>query len=358
MPHSIDPSITTPEASTTREAPRAPAVAPIDYPSFRPRAPWWGGDLQTLRNTVMRPRSRLARSTAEGLRFSMADGTGDVLLGLLNRPEGEAAPDKPLAVLVHGLTGCAESSYMLATASALLRRGYGVLRLNLRGAGPSRPLCRQQYHAGRTQDIRAVLAQLPADLTRSGIVLTGYSLDGNVVLKLLGEGTPPGVRAGVSISAPIDLAESLGRIQHPRNWFYHRWLIARMKAEALAGPLTPAEREMVNGIRTCYEFDDRYVAPRNGWSGAEEYYTVNSAKGFLDRIRVPTLIIHALDDPWIPATAYRSMDWNANPCLTPLLPEHGGHVGFHDGQAETWTDQCLVRFLGAGPGGLPSSLPA
>jgi alpha/beta superfamily hydrolase len=196
MPHSIDPSITTPEASTTREAPRAPAVAPIDYPSFRPRAPWWGGDLQTLRNTVMRPRSRLARSTAEGLRFSMADGTGDVLLGLLNRPEGEAAPDKPLAVLVHGLTGCAESSYMLATASALLRRGYGVLRLNLRGAGPSRPLCRQQYHAGRTQDIRAVLAQLPADLTRSGIVLTGYSLGGNVVLKLLGEGTPPGVRAG------------------------------------------------------------------------------------------------------------------------------------------------------------------
>jgi pimeloyl-ACP methyl ester carboxylesterase len=88
------------------------------------------------------------------------------------------------------------------------------------------------------------------------------------------------------------------------------------------------------------------------------YYTVNSAKGFLDRIRVPTLIIHALDDPWIPATAYRSMDWNANPCLTPLLPEHGGHVGFHDGQAETWTDQCLVRFLGAGPGGLPSSQPA
>jgi predicted alpha/beta-fold hydrolase len=286
---------------------------------------------------------RLTAGPDTTLRFPMVDGTGDILVGLLNRPANPGVC--PLAVLIHGLTGCAESHYMFATAASLLARDMPVLRLSLRGAGASRSQCQQQYHAGRTEDLRAVIAQLPADLTRNGVVLVGYSLGANMLLKLLGEGTPAGVRAAVSVSAPIDLAETSRRMMSPRNFFYHRWIVARMKEEALGMPISPETRAIIQGVRTCYQFDDRFVAPRNGWASADEYYAVNSAVGFLDRIAVPTLVIHALDDPWIPATAYLSFDWRSNPYLTPLLPGRGGHVGFHGTGAEPWHDQCAARFF-------------
>jgi predicted alpha/beta-fold hydrolase len=98
-------------------------------------------------------------------------------------------------------------------------------------------------------------------------------------------------------------------------------------------------------VRDTWEFDDRFVAPRNGWGGAEEYYAVNSAAGFLDAIRKPTLVIHALDDPWIPGVMYRERDWARNACLKPLLPRRGGHVGFHGPGEEAWHDLCLASFL-------------
>jgi hypothetical protein len=292
----------------------------------------------------LRQNFRLEDYPEKRLRFRMWDNTGDVLHGILNQP---AEPgDFPLVVLVHGLTGCAESHYMRASAAILLRRGLSVIRLNLRGAGPSRSFCVEQYHAGRTEDLRAVLAQLPEELTRSGIVLVGYSLGANLVLKLLGEGTPERVIAAAAVSAPIDLNETSRRMMSRRNFLYHRRVVARMKEEVLGMPIPDAYRSIVQNVRNCYEFDDRFVAPRNGWSGADEYYEVNSVVRFMGRIGVPTLVIHALDDPWIPADAYLSFDWASNPCLTPLLPRHGGHVGFHGaGGSEPWHDLCLLEFL-------------
>jgi len=320
------------------------APLPFEFPSFVPRAPWWGADLQTVRSVLLREAYRLDDYPEKRLRFRMWDRSGDVLHGTLNQ---QAQPgDLPLVVLVHGLTGCAESHYMRASAAILLRRGLTVMRLNLRGAGPSRPFCVEQYHAGRTEDLLAVLAQLPEHLTRSGIVLVGYSLGANQVLKLLGEGAPDSVIAAAAISAPIDLAETSRRMMSRRNYLYHRRVVARMKEEVLGMPIPDHYRPIVRSARNCYEFDDRFVAPRNGWRSADEYHEVNSAVRFMDRIHVPTLVIHALDDPWIPADAYLSFDWSSNPCLTPLLPRHGGHVGFHGaGGSDPWHDQCLLEFL-------------
>ncbi|MGH6958968.1 MAG: alpha/beta fold hydrolase, partial [Dongiaceae bacterium] len=129
--------------------------APFFLKHFIPRPPWWGGDLQTLRSYLRRPSPDLTPHAAETVEFTTADGSGDTLLATLNRPA--AAAHRPLVVLIHGLTGCAESTYMLATARHLLDRGHPVLRLNLRGAGASRPRCRFQYHAGRSEDLRAVI---------------------------------------------------------------------------------------------------------------------------------------------------------------------------------------------------------
>lgn len=316
----------------------------IDFPAFRPRFPWLGADLQTIRNTVHGNRATV--EPAETLQFVMPDGSDDVLLAALNRPIASDA-EHPLTILVHGLTGDQDSFYVRATARMLLDRGYPVLRLNLRGAGSSAATCRMRYHAGRTDDLRAVLAQLPTSWARKGVVLVGWSLGGNCVLKFLGEADfPVPVRAGAAISAPIDLAASSRRFGQFRNRLYHRRLLGQMKHDLLANRHLVGERWANAGLaaRNLWDFDDKVVAPWNGWSGAPEYYRVNSALGFLSRITVPTLIVHSLDDPWIPADAYRSYRWSGNPSLVPALSVKGGHVGFH-GTDGVWSDLCLDRFL-------------
>ena len=320
---------------------------------FRPRFPWLGGDLQTMRNFLIRSTSGriadLSRWPAERLLLAMQDGSGDRLVASLHRPA-----DRPTArlrrapvLLVHGLTGCEDSTYICASAAHLLQAGHPVVRINLRGTGPSRATCRLQYHAGRSQDLVDAIAGLPRDLVGDGLYAIGYSLGGNVLLKLLGEGRAGlPIRAAASVSAPIDLGVSARRIAHWRNRLYHRWLLGRMIAEALPGTVSAAERDAVLTARTVIEFDDRFVAPRNGFAGAEDYYRQCSGAAYLDAISVPCLVIHALDDPWIPGDLYRQVDWAANPALTALLPAGGGHVGFHaSGDHVAWHDRRIAAFF-------------
>jgi predicted alpha/beta-fold hydrolase len=177
-------------------------------------------------------------------------------------------------------------------------------------------------------------------------VLVGYSLGGNVVLKLLGEGEfPVAVRAAATVSAPIDLAATSKHFLRLRNYVYHRWLIGRMRTDALATPGLEAHwAERVRSSQSVWDFDDRFIAPRHGYDDAAHYYRVNSAAQFVARIQVPTLAIHALDDPWIPSASYRSIDWAKVPAVKALLPRSGGHVGFH-AIGGVWHDRCLVRFF-------------
>ncbi|MEQ8967120.1 MAG: alpha/beta fold hydrolase [Azospirillaceae bacterium] len=321
-------------------------------PRFRPRFPWLTGDLQTLRNTVVHRGGRvplpIEGPPGERLSFEMPDGTGDMLLATLDHPT-EPRPGRPLVVLIHGLTGCEDSLYLRASAAALLGAGYPVLRLNLRGAGPSRAVCKFQYHAGRTEDLAAVLDRLWAGATPDGIVAVGYSLGGNMLLKLLGErGRRVPLRAAVSVSAPIDLRATQLRIMAPRNALYQHYILRRMIAEATGGAAawTMQEKKRARAIRTVYAFDDSFVAPKNGFGTAERYYAQCSARQFLDSIEVPTLVIHARDDPWIPSGAYLSYDWARNARLTPLLPRGGGHVGFHDAAGPpAWHDRAILAWL-------------
>ncbi|NBC32807.1 MAG: alpha/beta fold hydrolase [Alphaproteobacteria bacterium] len=335
------------------------------FPPFRERPPWIGGDLQTCRNMVLDrvgagPRGPVSRGI-ERLHFPMADGTGDVLVGRLDRP---AAPqDRPLVLLVHGITGCEDSAYMRASAACLVDRGHPVLRLNLRGSGPSRGKCRHIYHAGRSEDLRRVAERLAPDWAAHGMLAIGFSLGGNMLLKYLGEdGAAVPFRAAASVSAPIDLAATARRMLEPRNRLYHRQLLAWLRAESLAAAalLTEGEREAVRQARSVYQFDDAFVAPRNGFGSADTYYEVNSARHFLSGIRIPTLVIHAGDDPWIPAAAYRTVDWAPlRRVLTPLLPEGGGHVGFHDVDGPPpWHDRCCRRFFQAILAASPAAGPA
>lgn len=342
----------TPPATPPAAPPAAARQRLAGVPAFRPRWPWIGADLQTLRDSLVpapgngpaaAPRSVVARDVT----FAMTDGTGDRLAGVLEQPPA-SRPGRPLAILIHGLTGCADSRYVRRAAGRLQDAGYRTLRLNLRGAGPSRAFCREQYHSGRTGDLEAVLRQLPADLLGEGVVLVGWSLGANMLLKALAEfGTEHPIRGAVSISAPIHLAEAAERIRAPRNRPYHWWLLRRMKQEAAAAPAPVAGelRERLAAVRNIVEFDERITAPRNGFAGAADYYARCSALRFLAAIPVPTLVVHALDDPWIPGRAYEHYDWSRNRNLLPLLSAQGGHVGFHAAGGRVWSDDRTVDFL-------------
>jgi predicted alpha/beta-fold hydrolase len=322
----------------------------LDLPPFRPRFPWWGGDLQTLASFMRPPRKDLAPHTSERLTVDLRDGTGDRLACTLDHPS-VPAEGKPLTILVHGLTGSQESSYMISMARRLLDAGERVLRLNLRGAGPSRATCGGQYYAGRSHDLRALLANLPAELKADGVRVVGYSLGAAMLLKYLGEeGEAAPLLAAAAVCAPIDLSATCRRMLERRNFIYHRHLLGMMKIEATApgALLQERERSAILGSRTIWEYDEVFIAPRHGFAGAEDYYERCKPVRFMADIRVPTLVLGALDDPWIPGALYSGYDWSANKALMPLLPLWGGHVGFHgSGSPLPWSAQAVARFFEA-----------
>ena len=315
------------------------------FPPFRPRWPWIGGDLQTVRNTLHFRPPDFTPFPAQRLRLAMSDGT--VLLGLLNQP---AVPDaQALVVLVHGLTGSEDSRNIMASAAHHLSRGYPVLRLNLRGAGPSRGACKGTYHAGRSADIREALAALPQELKENGVLMIGVSLGGNACLKFLAEkeGTE-GVIAAATVCAPIDLKMSQQRLGSRRNAVYERHLLRYMREDVLAntaGDQTAIAKTLTD-VRTVYDFDDRIVAPANGFEGAEDYYRRSSAAPLLDAIKIPTLLVHARTDPWVPAEMYLARRWPVEAACTLLLAPDGGHVGFHAADSHSpWHDRAIGAYF-------------
>jgi uncharacterized protein len=319
------------------------AGAALTFPRFLSRFPWWGRDLQTLRNHILNIAPSLCDYPGERLKVSLPDG--DVLLASLHRPIGDRR--RPLVVLIHGLTGSEDSAYVRVSARHLLGSGYPVLRLNLRGAGPSRGFCRSRYHAGRSEDLRQVLGQMDGRLAERGVLLVGYSLGANLLLKYLGEAGPRAVVLGaVSISAPIDLSAARHVIMRARNRAYHRRLLAALKNETEGLPLSAQERRTLAEVETIFDYDQRILAPREGFKDAEDYYRRSMALAFLPEIRVPTLLIQAKDDPWIPFRSYFDFDWATNPRLVPLFAARGGHVGFHGiGSDVPWHDRCMAMFL-------------
>ena len=316
------------------------------FTPIRERFPWKGGDLQTMRNAI---HERMGRAFSlqpdRTLTFETTDDSGDILIGQLHAP----AATKPLMVLVHGLTGCEGSPDIVLAADYFIRQGHPVLRLNQRGAGPTAKHCKGFYHAGRSEDLRAVLNQLADEFGARGMVVMASSLGGNAALKMAGEygaDAPPWLKAVVSICAPIDLFATSYQFLKPRNRLYHQWLLKRMKEQCASPerPISDWAREAARSAKDTYDFDDKFTGPINGWTGADQYYGVNSANRFMDDIRVPTLAITAENDPWVPSEAYHLFDWKRNPHLVPLIAQGGGHCGFH-GEDGLWHLEMTRRFL-------------
>lgn len=321
------------------------------FPAFRPRIPWVGGDLQTIKNNLAWRAPVFREDRHSRLTLSMNDGTGDSLLARLDLPQEEAG--LPLLILIHGLTGSEDSRNITVSAAYFVSLGFPVLRLNLRGAGSSEGRCAQHYHAGRSQDLAAALTALPASLKEHGIVMAGVSLGGNALLKFAAEvGTSTELRAVSSVCAPIDLKAAQQRIMAPRNGIYHRHLLKHMKAgayQAAQGKGAQDKNTMAATLKqvdSVYAYDDLIVAPQNGFAGAEDYYAKCSAGPMLSRIKTPTLLIHAKTDPWIPTSMYTDQPWPGDGPLSLVISDDGGHVGFHGrGNTVPWHDRCIGQFF-------------
>jgi hypothetical protein len=226
--------------------------------------------------------------------------------------------------------------------------------MNLRGAGSGFGLARGIYHAGRSEDLRSVIEWLARRAPGSPIALVGFSLGANLALKLAAEAADhplPGFDSVLAANPPLDLSACARHIQRPENRIYDRNFVRLLRSEVLrlhaAFPdLGPVD---LSRVRTLFEFDDRYTAPRNGFKDAEDYYRRSSAGPLIPRIRVPGLVIHAEDDPFIPPAPFRSIPFPGGLALE-LVPS-GGHLGYFsrdrwDGDRR-WLDARLTAWLAA-----------
>ena len=339
----------------------------VNLEAFAPRWPWLNGDLQTLRDSL-RPQ-RLPADHGQPHRFLLDDG--DQLLGLLDPPLPAVSQGRPLAVVVvvHGLAGGSDRIGPRRLALTLQRAGFAVLRLNLRGAGPGRQLARGSYAAQSNRDLVPVLRQMRQLAAGLPLLGVGLSLGGTNLLNAVVHAEPEALLDGlVCMSSPLDLQACSRQIARPRNRLYERWLLRRLVAEAAADPhgLAPAERIALGQgqLRSIRGFDAAITAPRWGYPSVEAYYAdASPLPRLLERPqqRPPTLIVHALDDPWVPVAAAQQLHQGLATArqqgdqppaaLEVLLTSAGGHNGFHarsDSSAAVggcWSDRLAARWL-------------
>ena len=267
---------------------------------------------------------------------------------LEHRPLGTARGE---IVFLHGLEGSSEAGYIASLAQAALIRGFGVHRLNMRTCGGTETLCETMYHSGLTSDTKFVLEQLQA--RRAGpCFLAGFSLGGNVALKLAGELGQTDLLAGVcAVSTPIDLAASVRQIDKPFNILYVRRFLDRLRQRVRRmSELHPHlySTAGLDEVKSIWEFDDRFTAPLFGFGTAANYYATQSAVNYLDSIRVPTLVICAQDDPMVPFAMYQHAAFKNNPALTLLATKKGGHLGFLSRRKPRfWLDGAVLDWIDA-----------
>lgn len=313
------------------------------------RASWLPGPhLGTVYASVARPwpRPRFRRE-----RWELADG--DFLdVDRLDAPR----PGAPVLVISHGLEGSSRASYVRGLAAAAARRGLAVAAWNFRGCSgePNRLL--RQYHSGETGDLAAVVGRLAAEDPARPIVLAGFSLGGNQLVKWLGERgdeVPTAVRAAVAVSVPFDLAACAAALDGPGFWpfVYRERFLRRLRRKALRKAAEHPGRidaEAVRRSRTFSDYDGLVTARLHGFESAVDYWTRCSAARFLGGVRRELLLLSADDDPLVPARTLPMAQARDNPAVTLTVTSGGGHVAFVAGTPLSpafWAEERAVEFL-------------
>jgi predicted alpha/beta-fold hydrolase len=269
----------------------------------------------------------------------------------------EVAPDRPRLLLLHGLEGSHRSHYIGGLVRQAENRGWNSSVLVFRGCGPRMNAAPRLYHSGETSDLALAVRTFVERAPHLPLLLAGVSLGGNVLLKFLGEAgsrAPRQIRAAATVSVPYDLEEGAKHLRHGFARVYDRHFLRslRRKAQLKLGQYPGLfDSRKLAAARSIHEFDDAVTAPVHGFSGAHDYYSKSSAIGFLPEIRVPTLLLSAEDDPFLPASVLsRVRDVAArNPEIQIEFTTHGGHAGFIAGRTPFrpayWAEDRLMRFF-------------
>lgn len=298
--------------------------------TFKPHPLFTGGHAQTIAAYAWPRRFRFASERDEERLFEVAPGV-KVLAHCRWQTNAAACPT---IVAWHGIEGSTASNYMQAMAEKGFRAGFNVIRVNFRNCGGTEHLTETIYHGGLSSDLAAVVKELLEKDHVRRMLLVGFSLGGNLVLKLAGEfgDHPPAEILGVcAVSPSVDLTASADMILKRSNWIYHRNFVSRLKQRIRTNhKLYPNVYDLsgLREVRTLREFDDRFTSRAHGFTDADDYYHRSSSLRVIDKILVPTLIIHAVDDPFIPFAPLRDPAVTNNPYILLLAPREGGHVAF------------------------------
>ena len=266
----------------------------------------------------------------------------------------EVRQDRLTVVLVHGLEGSSRSQYILGTSSRAWTTGCNVVRMNMRSCGGTDELSPGIYHSGRSEDVAAVVAGLVREHGLRAIALVGFSMGGNLVLKYVGEAgeaAPAELRAVVGVSPLMDLAPSSKALHKPANrvyeWKFLRGMLRRFRKKVGLFPQIYSS-DGLDKIKSMRDFDQNVVARYGGFADADDYYATVASSRWADRFTVPTLIIHAVDDPFIRMLPSTRETLLANSNVTFIETQYGGHCAFlspERGSERHWAEKTLVSWL-------------
>ena len=316
----------------------------INHADYQP--PYWlfNGHLQTIIPSQFRKVDNLVyqreRLKTPDKDFLLLDWAGE-------------ASDK-LAIISHGLEGDSQRAYIKGIARAFVKKGYQVLAWNYRGCGGEMNDTLRFYHSGATDDLAYIISHALQRGSYSKVVLVGFSLGGNLTLKYLGENgkhLPEPIKKGITFSVPLDLHSSSLKIGEATNFIYSQRFLRNLKKKIEQKVLQMPDSlsmEYFGKIKSLKDFDNFYTAPLHGFKDAVDYYSQCSSLYFLDKIKIPTLIVNARNDPFLSPQCYPEKMLENHPHVYLQVPDEGGHVGFMQkgvGRDEDyWSDIKAVEF--------------
>lgn len=317
---------------------------------FEPRRGLRNGHLQTIIGNFLPRPSFSGSSVLEAVEVDPSDGSR-VMCSCDWQPE-EVRSDRLTVILLHGLEGSSESRYIKGITARAWNAGCNVVRMNMRNCGDTDELTPTLYHSGLSADVGAVMRHYAARFNLARVVLVGYSMGGNMVLKLAGEwGNQPPLCAVATVCPAIDLAAGADALHEPANriyeWHFLRGLMRRYRRKAALYPHI-YKQSGIGPIRSLRQFDNDIVAPHCGFRDADDYYYRAASARVVDKIAVPTLIIRAVDDPFVRMLPETRAALIANPNVLLLETEHGGHCAYLSrdrGDDIHWAEASVIRYL-------------